>query len=179
MSDIRVGRESRRGLVWGLAPPMLAIGALVGPASSARAAGMACNDLMGLNLPGAKVTAAEVVKRGAFQWPATSQVPRGFQLDPVSLPEFCRVAATLTPSEDSDIKMEVWLPTSEWNGKYHTVANGGWAGSIQYRGLVETVKRGYATASTDTGHTEQGEAGRSVIPRRSRTTVAGPSTRPR
>ena len=52
--------------------------------------------------------------------------------------------------------MEVWLPTSEWNGKYHTVANGGWAGSIQYRGLVETVKRGYATASTDTGHTEPG-----------------------
>jgi feruloyl esterase len=36
------------------------------------------------------------------------------------------------------------------------VANGGWGGSIQYRGLVETLQRGYATASTDTGHTEPG-----------------------
>jgi feruloyl esterase len=156
MSDIRVGRKSRRGRILGLAASILVIGTLLGLTSSARAGGMACSDLVGLNLPGAKVTAADVVKKSAFQWPAGSEVPRGFQLDPASLPEFCRVAATLTPSEDSVIKMEVWLPTSGWNGKYHTVANGGWGGSIQYRGLIETVKRGYATASTDTGHTEPG-----------------------
>ena len=153
MSDIRIGRKSRR---LDLAASLFAIGALLGSASSARAASMACSDLVGLKLPQAKVTSAEVVKKGAFQWPETSQVPRGFQLDPASLPELCRVAATLTPSDDSIIRMEVWLPTSEWNGKYHTVGNGGWAGSIQYRGLIETVKRGYATASTDTGHTEPG-----------------------
>jgi hypothetical protein len=29
---------------------------------------------------------------------------------------FCRVAATLKPSGDSDIKIEVWLPLSGWNG---------------------------------------------------------------
>jgi hypothetical protein len=26
------------------------------------------------------------------------------------LPAFCRVAATLTPSTDSDIRIEVWMP---------------------------------------------------------------------
>src|SRR3954468_6232367 len=40
----------------------------------------------------------------------------------------CRVAATRTPSADSDIKVEVWLPESGWNGKLQSVGNGGWAG---------------------------------------------------
>lgn len=151
-ADARTGHRSRT-----LPCAVLAtIGALVGASGNARASGMSCGQLVGLKLHQARLTSAEVVAKGAFQWPAASPLPRGFELDPASLPEFCRVAATLTPSADSDIKMEVWLPTSGWNGKYHTVANGGWGGSIQYRGLVETLQRGYATASTDTGHTEPG-----------------------
>ena len=48
-----------------------------------------------------------------------------------SLPAHCRVAAVLTPSADSHIEMEVWLPTPEaWNGKFQAVGNGGWAGTI-------------------------------------------------
>ena len=31
---------------------------------------------------------------------------------------------TLRPSADSDIKIEVWLPTSGWNGKFQGVGNG-------------------------------------------------------
>jgi feruloyl esterase len=69
-----------------------------------------------------------------------------------SVPAFCRVLATLRPSTDSDIKVEVWLPSSGWNGKYQAVGNGGWAGVISYSALAEGVKRGYATSSTDTGH---------------------------
>jgi feruloyl esterase len=70
-----------------------------------------------------------------------------------SLPAFCRVAATLTPSKDSDIKIEVWLPVSGWNQKFQAVGNGGWAGTIGYNNLAQGVKDGYATAGTDTGHT--------------------------
>ncbi len=70
-----------------------------------------------------------------------------------SLPSFCRVAATLAPSSDSDIKVEVWLPASGWNGKFQAVGNGGWAGTISYPALAQAVAAGYATASTDTGHT--------------------------
>jgi feruloyl esterase len=65
---------------------------------------------------------------------------------------FCRVAATLRPSGDSDIKIEVWLPLSGWNGKYLAVGNWGWAGSIMYDGLLMGLDGGYAVASTDTGH---------------------------
>ena len=74
------------------------------------------------------------------------------------LPEFCRVAATLTPSSDSDIKVEVWLPAANWNGKFQAVGNGGWAGVISYSAMADAIRAGYATASTDTGHTSPGGA---------------------
>jgi Tannase and feruloyl esterase len=68
------------------------------------------------------------------------------------LPSFCRVQATSRPSSDSDIKIEVWLPESGWNGKFQGVGNGGWAGTIGYPALATALAAGYATASTDTGH---------------------------
>ena len=106
-----------------------------------------------LKLPDGKVTAANVVPSGSFTPPADeTATPR-----PVTgLPAFCRVRLTLTPSADSDIKSEVWMPLTGWNGKFQQVGNGAFAGSIQYAALGEALKRGYAAASTDTGHTGQG-----------------------
>jgi feruloyl esterase len=75
----------------------------------------------------------------------------------ITLPAFCRVAATLRPSSDSDIKMEVWLPAS-WNGKFQAVGNGAFNGNINYNAMMTALARGYATASTDTGHTGGGAA---------------------
>jgi len=118
----------------------------------ATAAG-SCESLAALALPNARVTSAEIVAAGAFQQPAG---PRGGagrgSSGYASLPAFCRVAATLTPSSDSDIKVEVWLPASGWNGKLEAVGNGGWAGVISYAALAQAVAAGYAGASTDTGH---------------------------
>jgi feruloyl esterase len=65
---------------------------------------------------------------------------------------FCRVTATLKPTNDSDIKLEVWLPAGGWNGKFQAVGNGGWAGVISYSAMADALRAGYATASTDTGH---------------------------
>jgi feruloyl esterase len=62
------------------------------------------------------------------------------------------VSATLRPSRDSDIKIEVWLPEANWNGKLQSVGNGAWAGSISYSAMVGALAQGYAAASTDTGH---------------------------
>ena len=70
----------------------------------------------------------------------------------IALPPFCRVAATLKPTADSDIKIEVWLPASDWNGKFQAVGNGAWSGAIAYPAMATALRRGYATASTDTGH---------------------------
>ena len=66
--------------------------------------------------------------------------------------DFCRIALTLRPSADSDIRVEVWMPSAQWNGKFQGVGNGGFAGSIDYDALAAAASQGYATAATDTGH---------------------------
>jgi len=96
----------------------------------------------------ATITLAEPVAPGAF----TPQGGRGADAFK-TLPAFCRVAATITPVPDSEIKIEVWLPESGWNGKLQSVGNGAWAGSIGYPAMATALAAGYATASTDTGHT--------------------------
>jgi feruloyl esterase len=45
------------------------------------------------------------------------------------------------------------MPASGWNGKFQAVGNGGWAGLLSYPAMSEALRRGYATSSTDTGHT--------------------------
>ena len=65
---------------------------------------------------------------------------------------FCRVTATLKPSGGSDIKVEMWLPLSGWNGKFLGLGDFGWAGSIMYPGLLLGLENGYAVASNDSGH---------------------------
>jgi feruloyl esterase len=110
-----------------------------------------CESLTGMTLTKAKVTSASVVAAGAFVPPAGGG--RGGGGNYANLPAFCRVIATLTPSSDSDIKVELWLPQSGWNGKFEAVGNGGWAGSIPYPAIAAAMRNGYAAAGTDTGHT--------------------------
>ena len=109
-----------------------------------------CDSLAALALKDAKVTAAQVVPAGQFSPPGERSEGAGNRYR--TLPAFCRVAATLTPTSDSDIKVEVWLPASGWNGKFQAVGNGGWAGEISYAAMADAVRAGYASASTDTGH---------------------------
>ena len=117
------------------------------------AAPAACESLTALTLPHTTIRSAQIVAPGAFTPPAGGRAGRPTPAIYATLPSFCRVAATLAPSSDSDIRMEVWLPTSGWNGDFEAVGNGGWAGSISYQALAQAVAAGYAGASTDTGHT--------------------------
>jgi feruloyl esterase len=107
-----------------------------------------CESLSSLALPNTLITLAQLVPPGTFSPPATRSATQQF----TQLPAFCRVAATLTPSSDSGIKIEIWLPMANWNGKFEAVGNGGWAGTITYDWLAAALQEGYATASTDTGH---------------------------
>jgi feruloyl esterase len=116
-------------------------------------AATSCEKLISLPLPRAKVDSAQMVAAGAFIPPAGAQGRRGAASPFADLPAFCRVTATLTPSSDSDIKTEIWLPASGWNGKFQAVGNGGWAGTIPYPAIAAAVRDGYAGAGTDTGHT--------------------------
>ena len=76
---------------------------------------------------------------GAFAPPGPAARGGGPGQAFAGLPAFCRVAATLTPSSDSDIKIEVWLPISGWNGKFQAVGNGAWQGSIGYAAMAEAL----------------------------------------
>jgi tannase/feruloyl esterase len=106
-----------------------------------------CAQLKSLKLAGTTITAADSVASGPFNTPGAPPAAA------ILLPAHCRVAATLRPSADSDIKIEVWLPAGAlWNGKFQAVGGGGWVGSLNYRGMAAAVQEGYATSSTDTGH---------------------------
>ena len=113
------------------------------------AAATSCENLSALKLPDTTITVAQPVAAGGFSPQAGGGGGQAYS----TLPAFCRVAATIKPTSDSDIKVEVWLPASGWNGKYQAVGNGGWAGSITYGAMARALRDGYATSSTDTGHT--------------------------
>src|SRR5512146_1420306 len=109
----------------------------------------ACEKLSALALPHAQITIARAVAAGAFEPPAGVNPNQTQTLR--KLPAFCRIAATLRPTDDSEIRIETWLPAN-WNGKLQAVGNGGWNGAINFGGMAAAISAGYATASTDTGH---------------------------
>src|SRR5262245_11975180 len=125
--------------------------ALLIPSPPASAAA-SCESLASLRLPQTTITRAESVGPNGFsrpfRGPGTGRVGRAF----ATRAPFCRVAATLEPSSDSEIKIEVWLPSEGWNGKFLAVGNGDWGGIINYPDMAEALAAGYATSSTDTGH---------------------------
>ncbi len=86
-----------------------------------------CEGLTSLSLANTTITMAQIVGAGQFTPGGGGGRGEGAFRD---VPEFCRVAATLKPTSDSDIKIEVWLPTSSWNGNLQAAGNGGMAGSI-------------------------------------------------
>ena len=110
------------------------------PATADTSGSMACETLTGLTLADTAITLAETVPAGPFTPPGANQA--------LELPGFCRVVAMTQPA----VNFEVWLPTEGWNDKFHTSGNGGMAGSISYSAMATALNRGYAAASTDTGH---------------------------
>lgn len=109
-----------------------------------------CQDLAKLPLPNVTITQADSVGAGPFTPPFGQ--PLG------DLPAFCRIAATLKPSADSDIRIELWMPAAGWNGRLEGTGNGGFAGRISYGALAGGLRRGYAVVNTNMGTgTPQGQ----------------------
>ena len=127
-------------------------------AQATHAAQRSCESLAQLTLPDTKITLAQSVAAGEFTQPPLPNPMPGMTASYKDVPAFCRVVAEVSPTADSVIKLEVWMPASGWNGKFRGQGNGGFAGSIGYPALGAAVKRGYATAGTDTGHAG-GDAG--------------------
>ena len=133
----------------------LAIAAIAFAVASAAQPARTCDSLKSLTLADAAITAAESVPAGPFQNPDAPPARAGRggpAAPPLVLPAHCRIALLLTPSADSHIETEVWLPDADWNGKYQEVGNGGFNGTIVYQAMAAALREGYATASTDGGH---------------------------
>src|SRR5262245_1744081 len=134
MTAIGVDRPARqtRGMLPGArsGPAIAVVAALAAAvaslAPSPAGAQMPCENLVRLSLP-ATILSAAVAPTGAY----------------------CQVRGTFPPSEN----FEVWLPIGGWNGKFLGGGNLGNAGYVDTAfGMPPALARGYATASTDTGH---------------------------
>lgn len=109
------------------------------------AAQQPCEQLASLKLPHMSITSAAALPAGS--------IPGGpGNANPIQAPARCVVKAVARPTSDSEIKFEVWLPETGWNGRYQQAGNGGWAGAIPIASLAAAVQRGFAAAGTDDGH---------------------------
>jgi len=105
----------------------------------------ACAGLADTQLPNTAIEAAQAITSGSF-------TPPGWTNAITDLPPFCRVTGVIKPTRESNIRFEIWLPLRNWNGRFAGVGNGGWAGDISFSALAQQIRRGYASASTNTGH---------------------------
>lgn len=142
-------RDAKRGLRlpskrWfiGLASasPVLAILGLASPVQAS-----SCEDLARLDLPNTTILNAESMPEGGAPWLGAARSP--------DLPAACRVVVSVRAEPDSDVRVEVWLPSEGWDGLFHGNGNGGFAGVLSgaYGAMAEGLRRGYVTAVTDTG----------------------------
>lgn len=108
-----------------------------------------CEDLIHLALPNIVIKSAVEIQPGPFHVPTAAS-----DAAPAQVPQFCRVTGYVKP----ELNFEVWMP-AQWNRKYLAIGNGGLAGRLVYNGMLDPLRRGYATSSTDTGHSADGIPG--------------------
>jgi feruloyl esterase len=129
--------------------------ALLSLVLSSVCSGTPCEELSSIPLSNGTVTSAAIVEAGKFVPPAPPQGVGAFGGAPPrvnDLPAFCRIAATLRPSTDSDIKAEFWMPVSGWNGRLQPTAAGVFLGMLNYASMANILRTGAATATSDNGH---------------------------
>jgi feruloyl esterase len=128
---------------------MFAVASFIGICALAAPGGTPCSSLAALTIRDVRITSATLVPAGPFAIPGARP-----ETAPLTVPAFCRVVAVAAPTGDSVINFETWIPEAGlWNGKFQGVGTGGFQGAISYRDLAAGVRRGYATVSTDAGHT--------------------------
>ena len=102
-----------------------------------------CTNLQSQVFEHTTITSATDNTTGTFVAPGSAPI--------TGLPAFCRVTATLTPTSDSAIKIEVWLPETTWNGRFLGTGGGGFQGIISYSALASGIQAGFAATNSDLG----------------------------
>src|SRR5438128_10861649 len=93
------------------------------------AAAAPCEGLRSVALQQTTIVTAGVVEAGVFVPPPPPVPPaagrQGGAPAPPAQPilRHCRVTMVLKPSADSNINVDLWMPTDNWNGKLLIVGN--------------------------------------------------------
>lgn len=105
-----------------------------------------CAGVSRLSVEGVAIASVTPVPSGSA---LSTAAPGARRAAPTASRSFCRVQGTI----DKTIRFELWLPSKDqWNGKYLAGGVGGAAGTFNMTDLPRGVSRGYAAATTDTGH---------------------------
>ena len=144
----RISRNTHNSLLEH-SPTVASAVVLVCIACSAAAAGTptSCASLTSFAFPNTTINSATSMPGGPYV------APDAWHLAFTNLPPYCMVAATISPTSDSSIGVQVWMPTQRYNGRYLGTGNGGYAGGFFQSELADGVNRGFATANTDMGAT--------------------------
>ncbi len=114
-----------------------------------------CGKLTDLKIPQVKIQSAELMQAAVDKTPTMLGMPQELKL-----PAYCKVKGDASPTADSDIKFELWMPAAaDWNGEFLQLGNGGLAGSINTAFMTLPLSHGFAIAATDDGHTGGGTDG--------------------
>ena len=124
-------------------PALLLSSALVRPAAAGTPT--SCASLSTFAYPSTTINSASSNRGGPYV------APDAWHLAFTNLPPYCDVSATIKPTSDSSINVHVWMPTTNYNGRYLGTGNGGYAGGFFFSELADGVNRGFATANTDMG----------------------------
>jgi len=111
-----------------------------------------CASLMSAVMPDVRVDLAQEVAGGAFVPPGPA--PNAQAANPYAgLPSFCRVAATVRPSSEAPIGIEVWLPVNGWNGRLRGIGNDGFYNSapVGFAAMAAALRAGYTAVASDGG----------------------------
>ncbi|KAL7624410.1 hypothetical protein AAE478_005974 [Parahypoxylon ruwenzoriense] len=94
----------------------------------------------------------------------TVQIPEGAYVNHGAIDSqgvnFCHVTTTYTHSGETDtVTVDVYLPTSGWNGRMQGIGGGGWtAGGLNFpfssMSMLGAVAEGYSAVTTNAGHPE-------------------------
>jgi feruloyl esterase len=114
--------------------------------ASAPALASPCTNLQSQAFEHTTITSATDNTSGVFVVPGANP-PQTI----TGLPAFCRVTATLTPTSDSAIRIELWLPETTWNGRFLGTGGGGFQGVFTYSELASGIQAGFAATNSDLG----------------------------
>ncbi|PYI11023.1 tannase and feruloyl esterase [Aspergillus sclerotiicarbonarius CBS 121057] len=112
-----------------------------------------CDRLTVHRIPGVHILSIETQERHNYSFPA---VP---SLNPTDVHDldFCDVTVTLThPGGDDFVTVSIWLPLTDWNGRFQATGGGGLAAGYIGPAQAAAVNQGYVAASTDGGLTLNG-----------------------